>query len=144
MHFLFYHSDNISDVCEYILEESQTHQSFRILLEVKGLQDTIQPYILVGTLELSIVETNLLKIYFLCPIMPTAPDKYAIFLSPLPLNRLCRTNTSPPGQPWNGHGGLCWFYKVHSLAVATRISNNYQVLLDDGNRIIIPQGNFKF
>ncbi len=26
----------------------------------------------------------------------------------------------------------------------TRISHNYQVLLDDGNRIIIPQGNFNF
>ncbi len=36
------------------------------------------------------------------------------------------------------------FYKVDSLAVATRISLKYQVLLDDGNRIIIPQGNFKF
>ena len=36
------------------------------------------------------------------------------------------------------------FYKVDSLAVATRISHYYQVLLDDGNRIIIPQGNFKF
>ncbi len=36
------------------------------------------------------------------------------------------------------------FYKVDSLAVATRILHNYQVLLDDGNRIIIPQGNFKF
>ncbi len=35
------------------------------------------------------------------------------------------------------------FYKVDSLTVATRISHNYQVLLDDGNRIIIPQGNFK-
>ncbi len=35
------------------------------------------------------------------------------------------------------------FYEVDSLAVATRISHNYQVLLDDGNRIIIPQGNFK-
>ncbi len=33
-------------------------------------------------------------------------------------------------------------YKVDSLAVATRISHNFQVLLDDGNRIIIPQGNF--
>ena len=64
MHFLFYHSDTISDVCEYILEESQTHHSFRILLEVKGLQDTIQPYILVRTLELSIVETNWLKYTF--------------------------------------------------------------------------------
>ncbi len=47
-------------------------------------------------------------------------------------------------QPWIGHGGLCKFYKVDSLAVATRISHNYQVLLDDGNRIMIPQGNFKF
>ncbi len=36
------------------------------------------------------------------------------------------------------------FYEGDSLAVATRISYNYQVLLDDGNRIIIPQGNFKF
>ncbi len=45
----------------------------------------------------------------------------AIFLSPLPKNRLCRTHTSPP---WPVQG--------------------YQVLLDDGNRIIIPQGNFKF
>ncbi len=27
--------------------------------------------------------------------------------------------------------------------MATRISHNYQVLLDDGNRIIIPKGNFK-
>ncbi len=34
------------------------------------------------------------------------------------------------------------FYEVDSLAVATRMSHNYQVLLDDGNRIIIPQGNF--
>ncbi len=42
--------------------------------------------------------------------------------------------------------GLCKFYKVDSLTVATRILHNYQVLLDDGNRIIlvIPQGNFKF
>ncbi len=32
-------------------------------------------------------------------------------------------------QPWTGHGGLCKFYKVDSLAVATRISHNYQVLL---------------
>ncbi len=30
--------------------------------------------------------------------MPTAPDNYAIFLSPLPKNRLCRTYTSPRGQ----------------------------------------------
>ena len=37
----------------------------------------------------------------------------------------------------------CKFYKVDSLAGATRISHNYQVLLDDGNRIIIPRGNFK-
>ncbi len=36
------------------------------------------------------------------------------------------------------------FNKVDSLKVATRMSHNYQVLLDDGNRIIIPQGNFKF
>ncbi len=34
--------------------------------------------------------------------------------------------------------------RQYSLAVATRISPNYQVLLDDGNRIIFPQGNFKF
>ncbi len=34
-------------MCEYILEESQMQQSFKILLEVKGLEDTIQPYILV-------------------------------------------------------------------------------------------------
>ncbi len=34
-------------------------------------------------------------------------------------------------------------YKVYSLAVATRISHNYQALLDDGNRIIISQWNFK-
>ncbi len=101
---------------------------------------------------------------FLCPIMPTAPDNYAIFLSPLPKNRLCRSYTSPHGQsrvertldsgvvcpcpgffqPRTCHGGLCNFYKVDSLAVATRISHNYQVLLDDGNRIVIPQGNFKF
>ncbi len=31
-----------------------------------------------------------------------------------------------------------------SLVVTTRISHNYQVLSDDGNRIIIPHGNFKF
>ncbi len=49
----------------------------------------------------------------------------------------------PSNQPWTGHGGPCKFYKVNSLAVATRISHKYQVLLDDGNRIIIPQGNFK-
>ncbi len=58
--------------------------------------------------------------------MPTAPDDYAIFLSPLPKNRLCRTYTSPRGQSRVG-----------------RTSHNHQVLLDDGNRIIIPQGNFK-
>ena len=32
------------------------------------------------------------------------------------------------------------FYKVNSLAMATRISYNYQVLLNEGNRIVIPQG----
>ncbi len=37
----------------------------------------------------------------------------------------------------------CESSTVYSLAVATRISHKYQVLLDDGNRIIIPQGNFK-
>ena len=36
----------------------------------------------------------------------------------------------------------CKFYKVDSLAVVTRISHNYQVLLDDGNTIIIPRGYF--
>ncbi len=45
---------------------------------------------------------------------------------------------------WTGHRGLCKFYEVDSLAVATRISHNYQVLSDDGNRIIIPLGNYKF
>ncbi len=35
------------------------------------------------------------------------------------------------------------FYKVNSLAVPTSMSHNYQLLLDDGNRSIIPQGNFK-
>ncbi len=60
--------------------------------------------------------------------MPTAPDNYAILEVLLTLDwpRACVK-----------------FYKVDSLAVATRISHNYQVLLDDGNRIIIPQGNFK-
>ncbi len=33
--------------------------------------------------------------------------------------------------------GLYTFYKFDSLAVATRISHNYQVQFDDGNRIII-------
>ncbi len=57
---------------------------------------------------------------FLCPIVPTAP--WMVMLA--------------RGK----------FYKVDSLAMATRISHNYQVLLDNGNtcRIIIPQGNFKF
>ncbi len=62
--------------------------------------------------------------------MPAAPDNYAIFLSPLPKNGLGRMAC----------GKFC---KVDSLAVATRISHNYQVLLDHGNRIIIPQGNSK-
>ncbi len=35
------------------------------------------------------------------------------------------------------------FYKVNSLAVDKDIALISQVLLDDGNRIIIPQGNFK-
>ncbi len=39
----------------------------------------------------------------------------------------------------------CGKFKVDCLAVATRmLHNNYQVLLDDGNRIIIPRGNCKF
>ncbi len=33
--------------------------------------------------------------------------------------------------------------EVDSLAMATRISHKYQVLLDDGNRIIIPHRNVK-
>ena len=40
-----------------------------------------------------------------------------------------------------GHSG--WWKVVDSLAVATRIWHNYQVLSDDGNRIRIPQGNYK-
>ncbi len=56
--------------------------------------------------------------------MPTAPGNYAIFMSPLPKNRPRRT-----------------FEELS--AVAIRILHNYQVLLDDGNRIIIPQGYFK-
>ncbi len=28
-------------------------------------------------------------------------------------------------------------------AVAARISHKYQVLMDDGNRIVVPLGNFK-
>ena len=48
-----------------------------------------------------------------------------------------------PSNPGLATVGSCKFYKVDSLAVATRISHKYQVLLDDGNRIIIPQGNFK-
>ncbi len=50
-------------------------------------------------------------------------------------------------QPWMAMVACGMFYKVDFLAMATRISHNYQVsevLLDDGNRIIIPQGNFKF
>ncbi len=34
-------------------------------------------------------------------------------------------------------------YEVDSLAVATRILHIYQVLLDYGNRSIIPLGTFK-
>ncbi len=49
-----------------------------------------------------------------------------------------------PSNPGLATVGSCKVYKVDSLSVATRISHNYQVLLDDGNRIIIPQGNFKF
>ncbi len=49
-----------------------------------------------------------------------------------------------PNQPWMDTVAGGKFYEVDSLAVATRISHNYQVLLDDGNRIIIPHGNFKF
>ncbi len=55
-------------------------------------------------------------------------------------SRVERTST----LDWPWPVSSCKFYKVDSLAVATRISHNYQVLLDDGNRIIIPQGNFKF
>ncbi len=36
-----------------------------------------------------------------------------------------------PSYPGLATMGLCKFYKVNSLAVATRISHNYQVLLDD-------------
>ncbi len=46
-------------------------------------------------------------------------------------------------QPWMAMVACGKFYKFDSLAVATRISYNYQVLLDDGNRIIFSQGNFK-
>ncbi len=46
-------------------------------------------------------------------------------------------------QPWMATVACEKFYEVDSLAAATRISHNYQVLLDDGNRIIIPRGNFK-
>ncbi len=46
-------------------------------------------------------------------------------------------------QPWTATVASGKFYEVYSLAVSTRISHNYQVLLDNGNRIIIPQGNFK-
>ncbi len=47
------------------------------------------------------------------------------------------------------HSGLAdvgcgMFYKVNSLAVDKDIALISQVLLDDGNKIIIPQGNFKF
>ncbi len=41
---------------------------------------------------------SLEKSYFLCPIVPTAPDGYVIFLSPLPKDLLCRIHTSPHGQ----------------------------------------------
>ncbi len=36
------------------------------------------------------------------------------------------------------------FYKVYSLAVDKDVTIISQVLLDDGNRIIIPGGNFQF
>ncbi len=83
--------------------------------------------------------------------MPTAPDNYATGTpcSPTPPHR----GVDPfdgivalvrgPFNPGLATLGSCKFYKVDSLAVATRMSHNYQVLLDDGNRIIIPQGNFK-
>ncbi len=48
-----------------------------------------------------------------------------------------------PSDPGLATIDLWKFYKVYSLAVVTIISHNYQVLLDDANRIIIPQGNLK-
>ncbi len=78
--------------------------------------------------------------------VPSCPQHLiinAIFLSPPPKNRLCRTHTSPswPIQGWKGlHQGE----RSHSegLHPPQEYRINYQVLLDDGNRIIIPQGNF--
>ncbi len=98
-------------------------------------------------------------------------NTYATFLLPLPKNRLCRTNTSPHGQPrvegtpkkryWPQFRGLItllWGPFNPGLAMGACVGStksilwqwqqecriSIQVLLDDGNRIIIPQGNFKF
>ncbi len=85
--------------------------------------------------------------------MPTAPDNYAIFLSPLPKN-LTKWATPPTSSGSfmlfgvHSNTGWPWWLVENStksilLAVATRISRNYQVLLAWW-RIIIPQGNFKY
>ncbi len=47
-------------------------------------------------------------------------------------------------QPYIAQGGLCKFYKVDSLAVATRLFQKYQGLFFDGIRILTPQGYLKY
>ena len=61
--------------------------------------------------------------------MQTAPDAYATFLLPLPKNQLCRTYT--------GHRGR---FSLEGPQMST--NDQYQVVLDEGNRIIIPHGGF--
>ena len=49
-------------------------------------------------------------------------------------------HTSKSIQPGSAMVAFRKFYKVNSLTMATRISYNYQVLLNEGNRIVILQG----
>ena len=83
------------------LSRHQSMTYWAILLEVVSVLVTSGRLHLVESSGWSFLSRPL-NFYFLCPIMPTAPDTYGTFLFPMSKN--------------------CTFYKVDSLAVETRMS----------------------